>query len=1149
MSAHDVVGELEKLRSLVDASSPRFKGVRPESLRQSVLDMRRSSYGGMLDSTSGSSASLTPRYPSASVSNTDAATLAQAQGSVSRLGRAIDAAEEEMDATLRRASSVQKTQLRQAEVDLAEMHHLVHSKERSLQALRDTLTQEQRSHEQQLSKAEAALALKDAELTASQEDLRVTRADLMAVKTTLREEVAAAMRQVEDVTERERGATRDAVRAMELARADVADATRVAATVRADAAAAVRALELSRTECSQACERERHAAQSNESLRERERQGAERERQSAAAIEALRVKERQNMSVIESLRERERQSESVIESLRERERQSTTVIESLRDTEREAALIIEGMRAREQETAAAMRESITTIESLDERERQSAERERQSMSAIEALRVRERQIASVVESLRERERRSTSVVDSLQERERQSASVVESLREREHQSESVIESLRERERQGAERERQSMAVIESLHDTEREAALCIEGMRERERQAAAAMRESAAAVESLRVRERELSVALDASRERERDARAGAESRANDCARLASSLAAERDARRVAAAEAVALHARASALADDARDARVDAAAARERTGHEMDELTRQLHVERAMRRACEKWLRAELKSRDDYDLLLRTIRDTACASAQGLSPAALQAARSSLRSGGGGGGSGVRSAASTGGGAYPQGRARMEVMGLLGRGANSGGAALHHGLEDASHEKRRGGAGEVADWGVQMIAELRDMYATKQKRVVAQGAHATANVRVLNDAPARDAKVVETAKAHPSSPVSPLPSTPYSTVYSPARAQPADPASCAPRVHTPAASHPPRAGPAAVPAGARRGAMSGEASNQLRFSMADFEFGKLLGAGTFGRVYLACHKQTRQLYAVKVLSKAAQIHSGQVKHVQEERRILAKVKHPFIVRLHGTFQDPACVYMAMDFVPGGELFSIMKREKKMPEEHARFYAACVVLSLQYMHSHNILWRDLKPENLLVGGDGYVRATDLGFAKIVTTKTYTFCGTPDYMAPEIILNHGHTHAVDWWSLGCIIYEMLHGYPPFYTGDMVSTYHRIMRPDALAFPDRFSSLVTDLLKNLLQIDPTQRLGVRGNGVKDVMDHPWFGNLDWDLVHDRVYRPPHVPQQAGTAGDVGSNYDPHLASVPPMVHPFELSTDQQSYFIEF
>ncbi|KAG1651711.1 hypothetical protein FOA52_010004, partial [Chlamydomonas sp. UWO 241] len=138
-----------------------------------------------------------------------------------------------------------------------------------------------------------------------------------------------------------------------------------------------------------------------------------------------------------------------------------------------------------------------------------------------------------------------------------------------------------------------------------------------------------------------------------------------------------------------------------------------------------------------------------------------------------------------------------------------------------------------------------------------------------------------------------------------------------------------------------------------------------------------------------------------------------------------------------------------------------------MPEEHARFYAACVVLSLQYMHSHNILWRDLKPENLLVGGDGYVRATDLGFAKIVTTKTYTFCGTPDYMAPEIILNHGHTHAVDWWSLGCIIYEMLHGYPPFYTGDMVSTYHRIMRPDALAFPDRFSSLVTDLLKNLLQ----------------------------------------------------------------------------------
>ncbi|GIM03537.1 hypothetical protein Vretimale_8292 [Volvox reticuliferus] len=178
----------------------------------------------------------------------------------------------------------------------------------------------------------------------------------------------------------------------------------------------------------------------------------------------------------------------------------------------------------------------------------------------------------------------------------------------------------------------------------------------------------------------------------------------------------------------------------------------------------------------------------------------------------------------------------------------------------------------------------------------------------------------------------------------------------------------------------------------------------------ADFEWVRVIGAGTFGRVSLSRHIESNKLVAIKTLSKAAVIRENQVQHVLDERAMLAYVSgYPFIINLLTTFQDRDNLYLVMDYVPGGEFFTHMRDHGRLREEHARFYIAQIVLALEYLHNKGIAYRDLKPENLLIGADGYVRLTDLGFAKVVRGRTYTMCGTPDYLAPEVItgkVRHG-----------------------------------------------------------------------------------------------------------------------------------------------
>lgn len=235
----------------------------------------------------------------------------------------------------------------------------------------------------------------------------------------------------------------------------------------------------------------------------------------------------------------------------------------------------------------------------------------------------------------------------------------------------------------------------------------------------------------------------------------------------------------------------------------------------------------------------------------------------------------------------------------------------------------------------------------------------------------------------------------------------------------------------------------------------------------------------------------------MKVLRKVEVVRLRQVEHVNAERYILSRVRHPFVVDLFATFQDSLNIYMLMSYVPGGELFTHLRRAQKFTPDVTRFYLANIILALKYLHSFNIIYRDLKPENLLLDSRGYLRLTDFGFAKIVDDRTWTLCGTPEYLAPEIIQSEGHGKAADWWACGILCYEMLVGYPPFFHETAYGIYEKILR-GVIHWPHTMDRLSKELIKAFLHPDRTKRLGNMIGGPQDVLDHPWFRGVDWDAL---------------------------------------------------
>jgi protein kinase A len=294
------------------------------------------------------------------------------------------------------------------------------------------------------------------------------------------------------------------------------------------------------------------------------------------------------------------------------------------------------------------------------------------------------------------------------------------------------------------------------------------------------------------------------------------------------------------------------------------------------------------------------------------------------------------------------------------------------------------------------------------------------------------------------------------------------------------------------------------------------------KYSLVDFEIQRTLGTGSFGRVHLVQSKHNQRFYAVKVLKKAQVVKMKQVEHTNDERRMLSDVKHPFLITLWGTFQDWKNLYMVMDFVEGGELFSLLRKSGRFPNPVAKFYAAEVTLALEYLHSKNIIYRDLKPENLLLDRHGHLKITDFGFAKRVPDKTWTLCGTPDYLAPEVVSNKGYNKSVDWWSLGILIYEMLCGYTPFWdSGSPMKIYENILK-GKVKYPGYINPDAQDLLQRLITADLTKRLGNLFGGSQDVKNHPWFSEVTWDRLARKDIDAPYTPPVKAGAGDA-SQFD--------------------------
>ncbi|KAH0527934.1 hypothetical protein TsFJ059_002853 [Trichoderma semiorbis] len=294
------------------------------------------------------------------------------------------------------------------------------------------------------------------------------------------------------------------------------------------------------------------------------------------------------------------------------------------------------------------------------------------------------------------------------------------------------------------------------------------------------------------------------------------------------------------------------------------------------------------------------------------------------------------------------------------------------------------------------------------------------------------------------------------------------------------------------------------------------------KYSLGDFEILRTLGTGSFGRVHLVQSKHNQRFYAVKVLKKAQVVKMKQVEHTNDERRMLSDVKHPFLITLWGTFQDWKNLYMVMDFVEGGELFSLLRKSGRFPNPVAKFYAAEATLALEYLHSKNIIYRDLKPENLLLDRHGHLKITDFGFAKRVPDKTWTLCGTPDYLAPEVVSNKGYNKSVDWWSLGILIYEMLCGYTPFWdSGSPMRIYENILK-GKVKYPAYINPDAQNLLERLITADLTKRLGNLFGGSQDVRNHPWFAEVTWDRLARKDIDAPYTPPVKAGAGDA-SQFD--------------------------
>ncbi|XP_016333683.1 serine/threonine-protein kinase N2 isoform X2 [Sinocyclocheilus anshuiensis] len=324
---------------------------------------------------------------------------------------------------------------------------------------------------------------------------------------------------------------------------------------------------------------------------------------------------------------------------------------------------------------------------------------------------------------------------------------------------------------------------------------------------------------------------------------------------------------------------------------------------------------------------------------------------------------------------------------------------------------------------------------------------------------------------------------------------------------------------------------------------------------MEDFNCISVLGRGHFGKVLLAEFRRTEKLYAIKALKKGDVVTRDEVDSLICEKRIFETInvsRHPFLVNLYGCFQTPDHVCFVMEYSPGGDLMTHI-HNSIFSERQARFYSACVLLGLEFLHQNRIVYRDLKLDNLLMDSDGFVRIADFGLCKEGMghgDRTSTFCGTPEFLAPEVLTDSTYTRAVDWWGLGVLIYEMLVGESPFPGDDEEEVFDSIVN-DEVRYPRFLSPESVSIIQKLLQKNPEKRLGAGEQDANEVKRHRFFQGIDWEALLAKRVKPPFLPSIKAPA-DV-SNFDEEFTRLKPVLTPpqtpFFLTAEQQEFFADF